>query len=142
MEVIAFGQQDLAFSKDDHVHTDRSLIPRIVTPASLPIQTAHLRAMSEHDLQLDPLGDYPRSAISPYRVSYEALFSAEQDTLRRLLMYLGSHDPPNYSPPPTHHRRQADSLTEEWLVRYQHEGVEPHPRRHFGGDMDVAPDGA
>jgi LPS sulfotransferase NodH len=75
-----------------------------------------LRFLSQDEANWEAFFD--RSAVSPYRLTYEELESSPQDAITALLTYLGSGEPQPIPLSPSRHRRQSDDLTEEWLRRF------------------------
>ncbi len=66
-------------------------------------------------------GFFLRNRLSPYRLTYEELDSAPEETIAALLVQLGHNDQAPVHLGPTQHRHQADELTDEWIRRFTRE---------------------
>lgn len=66
-------------------------------------------------------GFFARNALAPYRLTYEDLDSAPQDTVAGLLAFLGHRGSLAISLRAARHQRQADDATGAWVSAYRAE---------------------
>ena len=61
---------------------------------------------------------FAENAIQPLTIVYEDFVSAQEETIRVVLNFLGVSVPDTFALPQRRMRRQADDLSEEWVQRY------------------------
>lgn len=61
---------------------------------------------------------FTAESVAPLEVTYEALVSDPDRTVRRILDFIGVEPPDDWTPA-SPHRRQADAVNAEWVRRYR-----------------------
>jgi len=91
-------------------------------PTKEPVYNYYQIMQCIREIRIDAKGwetYFQQRRIDPYRVVYEEFVNHQQETVRGILEYLGIDIPLDIQIAATTQQKQADSITEEWVEKYE-----------------------
>jgi len=86
-----------------------------------PVYDYHLISQCTREVRVQDKGwktYFYHRGIEPFQVIYEELVADRARILRAVLEFLGVSIPPDFQIPETHLKKQADSLSDEWVEKF------------------------
>ena len=90
-------------------------------PAKAPVYNFYQILQCTREVRVQTKGwmtYFHQKGIEPLKVIYEDLVTDQGGTLKRVLEFLEINIPKNFKIPETHLKRQADSLTDLWVEKF------------------------